>query len=381
VNTAIHDIPFARPEFDATELRAVGEVLSSGWVTQGPAVARFEEMFADRVGARYAVATSSCTTALHLALVLAGVRPGDEVICPSYSFIATANAILYAGATPVFADIDRDTWNIDPEDASRRVSARTKAILPVHQVGLPADLDRLSHLEARGISIVEDAACGIGSTYRGRPIGSHANLVCFSFHPRKTISTGEGGMLTTHDPAFAERARRLRSHGASVSALSRHEAKGLVFEEYRELGFNYRMSDVQAAIGIAQLPKLEGLLARRRTIADRYDAAFRPLREVQVPAQPPYAEHAFQSYGLLLTSACRHDRNDLLRALVDRGISCRRGIPPIHLEPLYLDRYGPASLPVTEEVASRSLFLPMYSSLAEADQERVIHTVTGLLTQ
>jgi perosamine synthetase len=381
MNTAIHEIPFARPEFDAAELRAVGEVLSSGWVTQGPAVARFEELFADRVGARYAVATSSCTTALHLALVLAGVQPGDEVICPSYSFIATANAILYAGATPVFADIERDTWNIDPEDASRRVSARTKAILPVHQVGLPADLDRLSHLEARGISIVEDAACGIGSTYRGRPIGSHSNLVCFSFHPRKTISTGEGGMLTTHDPAFAERARRLRSHGASVSALSRHEAKGIVFEEYRELGFNYRMSDVQAAIGIAQLPKLEGLLARRRAIADRYDAAFRSLRDVQVPARPPYAEHAFQSYGLLLTSACHHDRNDLLRALVDRGISCRRGIPPIHLEPLYLNRYGPASLPVTEEVASRSIFLPMYSSLAEADQERVVDAVTGLLSQ
>jgi perosamine synthetase len=313
--------------------------------------------------------------------VLAGVQPGDEVICPSYSFIATANAILYAGATPVFADIERDTWNIDPEDASRRVSARTKAILPVHQVGLPADLDRLSHLEARGISIVEDAACGIGSTYRGRPIGSHSNLVCFSFHPRKTISTGEGGMLTTHDPAFAERARRLRSHGASVSALSRHEAKGIVFEEYRELGFNYRMSDVQAAIGIAQLPKLEGLLARRRAIADRYDAAFRSLRDVQVPARPPYAEHAFQSYGLLLTSACHHDRNDLLRALVGRGISCRRGIPPIHLEPLYLNRYGPASLPVTEEVASRSIFLPMYSSLAEADQERVVDAVTGLLSQ
>jgi perosamine synthetase len=381
VNTAIHEIPFARPEFDAAELRAVGEVLSSGWVSQGPAVARFEEMFADRVGARYAVATSSCTTALHLALVLAGVQPGDEVICPSYSFIATANAILYAGATPVFADIERDTWNIDPEDASRRISARTKAILPVHQVGLPADLDRLSHLEARGISIVEDAACGIGSMYRGRPIGSHSNLVCFSFHPRKTISTGEGGMLTTHDPAFAERARRLRSHGASVSALSRHEAKGIVFEEYRELGFNYRMSDVQAAIGIAQLPKLEGLLARRRTLADRYDAAFRTLREVQVPARPPYAEHAFQSYGLLLTSACHHNRNDLLGALADRGISCRRGIPPIHLEPLYLNRYGPASLPVTEEVASRSLFLPMYSSLAEADQERVIDAVTGLLSQ
>jgi perosamine synthetase len=380
VTATSHDVvPFARPEFDDVELRAVAEVLRSGWVSQGPAVARFEEMFAARVAVPHAVATSSCTTALHLALVLAGVGAGDEVICPSYSFIATANAILYVGATPVFADIERDTWNIDPHDACRRVSARTKAIIPVHQVGLAADLDRLAPLAARNVAIVEDAACALGSTYRGRPVGSQSRLACFSFHPRKTISTGEGGMLTTTDRDLAERARRLRTHGASVSALSRHEAGGIVFEEYAELGFNYRMSDVQAAIGAAQLPKLDGLLARRKTIADRYDEAFRQLAAVQLPARPPYAAHAFQSYGLLLTPACRLDRDEVLRALVDRGISCRRGIPPIHREPLYRNRFGLTSLPVTEEVASRSLFLPMYASLTAADQDRVIDVVTRVL--
>jgi perosamine synthetase len=382
VKTVAHDIPFARPEFDDAEASAVAQVLKSGWVSQGPAVARFEELFAERVGARYGVATSSCTTALHLALVVAGVGPGDEVICPSYTFIATANAVLYAGATPVFAEIERDTWNVDPEDALRRTSPRTKAIVPVHQVGLAADLDRLAPAAARGvagIAIVEDAACAIGATYRGRAIGSSGNITCFSFHPRKTLSTGEGGMITTDDVDIAERARRLRSHGASVSAQSRHAAKGLLFEEYRELGFNYRMADVQAAIGLAQLQKLDSLLARRRSIADRYDAAFRNVGGLQLPARPDYARHAFQSYGIMLTPDCRHERDAVLRALVDRGISCRRGIPPIHLEPLYTERFGRLSLPITEEVAARSLFLPMYASLGTADQDRVIDAVTEIV--
>jgi perosamine synthetase len=251
----------------------------------------------------------------------------------------------------------------------------------VHQVGLPADLNRLAPIASRGISIVEDAACAVGAAYQGKPIGSHGNLACFSFHPRKTISTGEGGMLTTDDAGLAEHARRLRSHGVSVSALSRHEAKGLVFEEYRELGFNYRLSDVQAAIGIPQLQKLDGLLARRRAIAERYDAAFAPLREAQVPAKPAYADHTYQSYGILLTPACRHGRDDVLRALVDRGISCRRGIPPIHLETLYRDKYGATSLPVTEEVAARSVFLPMYAALSDADQTRVVESFVGIVTR
>ena len=379
MSVAVHQVPFARPEFGDEEARAVAEVLRSGWVSQGPAVARFEELFAQLAGTRHAVAVSSCTTALHLALVLAGVEPGDEVICPSYSFIATANAALYIGATPVFADIEPDTWNIDPHDALRRISSRTKAIVPVHQVGLAANLDRLAPLPPH-VTIVEDAACAIGSTYRGRPVGSHGHIACFSFHPRKTLSTGEGGMITTDDAETADRARRLRSHGASVSAWSRNASNGVVFEEYRELGFNYRMSDIQAAIGVAQVPKVPQLLALRRAAADRYDAAFRGLRELQVPARPAYAEHAFQSYGIRLTSECRRDRDSVLRALVERGISCRRGIPPIHLEPLYRDRFGPISLPVTEDVAARSLFIPLYASLSESDQARVIDAVREIVT-
>ncbi len=381
MKTVERDIPFARPEFDDAEARAVADVLKSGWVSQGPTVQRFEELFAARVGARHAVATSSCTTALHLALVVAGVEAGDEVVCPSYSFIATANAVLYTGATPVFADIERDTWNLDPADALARITSKTRIVMPVHQVGLAADLDRFAPAKDRDVVLLEDAACAIGSTYKGRPIGSHGHIACFSFHPRKTLSTGEGGMITTDDAALAERARQLRSHGASVSAHDRHQAKGVVFEEYRELGYNYRLSDVLAAIGLAQLPKVDRLLAKRREIADRYDAAFGSVRELQRPARPAYADHAFQSYGVMLTPYCRRERDEVLRELVERGISCRRGIPPIHLEPLYVNRFGRQSLPVTEEVAARSLFLPMFASLSEDDQRRVVDAVVECVTR
>ena len=381
MNAVEHEIPFSRPEFDEAEARAVAEVLASGWVAQGPKVAQFEDLFAERVGARHAVATTSCTTALHLALVVAGIGPGDEVICPSYSFIATANAILYAGATPIFADIEPDTWNIDPRDVEKRVTPRTKAILPVHQVGLAADLDGLKRFAGRGFTIIEDAACAIGSTHHGRPVGASGNIACFSFHPRKTISTGEGGMLTTDDGDIAERARQLRSHAASVSAVSRHQAKGVVFEEYRELGFNYRMSDLQAAVGVEQMKKLDGLLARRRAIAERYNHAFGSLHEAVIPASPTYASHAYQSYGICLTPAFGGRRDDVLRELVALGVSCRRGIPPIHLEPLYANRFGPISLPVTERVAARTIFLPIYASLSDADQHRVIDAVVSLVTR
>jgi dTDP-4-amino-4,6-dideoxygalactose transaminase len=374
-----HEIPFARPDFDEAEARAVAEVIATGWVSQGPRVARFEDLFAARVGAAHAVATTSCTTALHLALLLADVGPGDEVICPSYTFIATANAVLYAGAMPVFAEIDPDTWNIDPADVMRRVTTRTKAVIPVHQVGLAAPLDALQPLAARGIAIVEDAACAIGATYRGRPIGSYGYTACWSFHPRKTISMGEGGMLTTDDAAAAERARRLRSFAASVSDHDRHQSKGVVSEEYRELGFNYRMTDVQAAIGIEQLAKLDRLLARRNAIARRYDDAFASLPYVRTPARPSDAEHSYQSYGLRLLPGCPVDRDALLRGLVADGISCRRGIAPIHLEPLYRDRCGALSLPITEEVAARSLFIPMFASLPDDDQDRIIDAVVRRL--
>jgi perosamine synthetase len=377
----VTEIPLSRPEFDDAETRAVAAVLASGWVSQGPKVAEFERAFAARVGAGFGVATTSCTTALHLALLVAGIGEGDEVICPSYSFIATANAVLYAGATPVFAEIDARTWNIDPADALSRITQRTKAIMPVHQVGLAADLDGLATAAARGITVIEDAACAIGATYRGRAIGSHGHISCFSFHPRKTICVGEGGMLMTDDAAIADHARQLRSHGASVSDRARHQAKGLIYEEYRELGYNYRMTDLQAAIGLAQLPKLDRFLARRRALAARYDAAFASLPQLQLPARPAYADHAYQSYAVMLTDECPLDRDDALRALAACGISCRRGIPPIHLEPLYSNGTGTGALPVTEKVAARSLFIPIYAGLSDADQTRVIDAVCGLVSR
>ncbi len=372
-------IPLSRPEFGDDEARAVAAVLQSGWVVQGPKVAEFERIVASRLGAAHGVATTSCTTALHLAMLAHGIGPGDEVICPSYSFIASANAIAYAGATPVFADIDDATWNLDPADVARRVTPRTKAVLAVHQVGLPADLDRLRAAVPPRVAIIEDAACAIGSLYKGRPIGSSGNTACLSFHPRKTISLGEGGMLLTDDAAVAERVRTLRSHGASVSDLDRHQAKGLVYEEYRELGYNYRMTDIHAAIGIEQMKRLDDLLARRRAVASRYNRALCRSERIQIPAQPDYAQHSYQSYAIRLRPACRVTRDDVMRELIEAGITCRRGIPPIHLEPLY--RRAGVSLPATEAVAAGSIFLPMYASLSESDQavviDAVLHAVAG----
>jgi len=367
-------IPLTRPEFGDEEARAVADVLKSGWVVQGPRVAEFERAVASRLGVAHAVATTSCTTALHVAFIVSGIGPGDDVICPSYSFIASANAIIHAGATPVFADIEDDTWNLDPSDVARRVTAKTKAVLAVHQVGLAADLDRIRAAVPDRVAILEDAACAIGSTYKGRPIGSHGNVACLSFHPRKTISLGEGGMLLTSDAAVADHARTLRSHGASVSDLDRHQAKGLMFEEYRELGYNYRMTDIQAAIGIEQMKRLDDLLNRRRAVAARYNSAFCKSEYIQIPAQPIYAEHSYQSYAVRLRPACRVKRDDVMRELVDAGVTCRRGISPIHLEPLHRNRLH-LSLPITEAVAAESIFLPMYASLPQEDQSRVIDAV------
>jgi len=373
-------IPLSRTEFGDAEARAVADVLASGWVTQGPKVAEFERIVAERVGATHAVATTSCTTALHLGLLAAGVGHGDEVICPSYSFIATANAVLYTGATPVFADIDTRTWNIDPRDVESRITSKTRAVLAVHQVGLAADLRGLEAALRPGIALVEDAACAIGSTYEGRPIGSHGHTVCFSFHPRKSISTGEGGMLTTNDDAVARHVRLLRSHGASVSDLERHRAHGVVFEEYRELGYNYRMPDIQGAIGIEQMKRLDDMLARRRAVAERYNAAFREMDQIETPAEPGNARHTYQSYLIRLRPSYGVDRDEMIRRLVEMGISCRRGIPPIHLEPLYRHRCGAVSLPVTESVSAESVFLPMFASLPQTDQDRVIDAVISIVT-
>ncbi|MES1213383.1 MAG: DegT/DnrJ/EryC1/StrS aminotransferase family protein, partial [Singulisphaera sp.] len=250
-------IPITLPLFGPEEEQAAAAAIRSGWVTQGPQVAAFERAVAEYTGAAHAVAVSNCTTALHLALVLHGIGPGDEVICPSMSFIATANSIRYTGATPIFAEVDPRTYNLDPDAARDAITPRTKAILVVHQIGLPADLERFQALgREHGLAIIEDAACAIGSKYQGRQIGSCAETVCFSFHPRKVITTGEGGMITTNRADFAERLRLLRQHGMSVSDAARHSSKKVVIENYVCLGYNYRLTDIQGAIGVEQMKRL-----------------------------------------------------------------------------------------------------------------------------
>jgi dTDP-4-amino-4,6-dideoxygalactose transaminase len=365
------EIPFARPFLAGNEGAAVAEVIASGWLSQGPRVRAFEEAFAARVGAPDAVATTSCTTALALALYVSGVGPGDEVIVPSLSFIATANAVWQCGAQPVFADIDARTYNLDPDAAEHAITPRTKVIMPVHQVGLPADMGRFLELaERRGVTIVEDAACAIGATYKDRLIGSLGPLACFSLHPRKVITTGEGGMITVHDPAVAERLRRLRAHAMDVSDLARHAARDVVIESYPERGFNVRMTDMQAALGLCQLEVLDTVLTKREHLAERYTAALRQIPGLEPPYDPPYARRTWQSYCVRVTSQSAVGRTELMRRLLSDGIPTRRGVMAIHHEAAYAGTAG--ELPITDAAARDVLMLPLFPDLTFEQQDYVI---------
>jgi dTDP-4-amino-4,6-dideoxygalactose transaminase len=371
------EIPFARPYLAGNESAAVAEVIGSGWLSQGPRVRAFEEAFAARVSAPDAVATTSCTTALALALYVSGVGPGDEVIIPSLSFIATANAVWQCGAQPVFADIDARTYNLDPDAAERAITSRTKVIMPVHQVGLPADMDGFLALADRyGVAIVEDAACAIGATYKGRPIGSLGPLACFSLHPRKVITTGEGGMITVHDPTVAERLRRLRAHAMDVSDLARHAARDVVIESYPERGFNVRMTDMQAALGLCQLEVLDLILAKRERLAQRYNAALRQIPGLEPPYAPPHAHRAWQSYCVRVTPRSAVGRTELMRRLLADGVSTRRGVMAIHREAAYSGRAA-VDLPYTDAAARDVLMLPLFPDLAFEQQDYVIDRVTA----
>jgi dTDP-4-amino-4,6-dideoxygalactose transaminase len=367
-------VPFAKPYLRGHEGQAVADVIASGWVSQGPKVRAFEHAFAERVGALEAVATTNCTTALQLALYVSGVGPGDEVIVPSMSFIATANSVWQNGATPVFADVDPRTYNLDPASAERAITERTKAIMPVHQLGLPADMDPFLEMGAEhGLEIVEDAACAVGARYKGRLIGSLGPLACFSLHPRKVITTGEGGVIAVNDHALAERLRRLRQHAMDVSDLARHGAKDVVIESYPERGWNHRMTDMQAALGLCQLELLDEILVERGRLATRYTEAISRLPYVEPPYEPDYAERTWQSYALTLLPGAPIGRTELMRRMLADGVATRRGVMAIHEEAAYAGVV--ADLPQTESASRESLMLPLFPGLTDEQQDWVIESL------
>lgn len=372
-------IPVARPWMDDCEADAARRAILSGWVTQGPEVAAFEQEFAAAVGADHACAVSSGTTALHVALMAFGVGPGDEVVTVSHSFIATANAIRYCGATPVFVDVELETSNIDPRQVEDAISARTKAILCVHQLGMPCDLAALVPLAAsRGLPLIEDAACAAGSeilwhgTWEriGRPRGE---VACFSFHPRKLLSTGDGGMLTTSNAALDRKFRLLRQHGMSVSDSARHASTRVVTESYTVLGYNYRLTDIQAAIGREQLKRLPAMVACRRELADRYQQHLSGLAAVTTPREPAWARTNWQSYAVRLQPTLNRDQ--VMQRLLDEGIATRRGVINAHAEPAYTRdawRAAPGGLANSEQAAASAVVLPLYHQMTIEDQDRVI---------
>jgi len=357
-------IPIAKPFLNEEEALAAYETILTGWITQGPKVAEFEERFAEYVGAKYAVAVSNCTTGLHLTLMVAGITQGDEVICPSLSYIATANAITYVGATPVFAEVN-ESYNLDLKDVMGKISSKTKAILLVHQMGMPADLDEFIALcDSKNLILIEDAACAIGSQYKGLKIGAHSDLVCFSFHPRKVITTGDGGMITTNNENYANRIKLLRQHGMSINDRVRHQANQLIFEEHLEIGFNYRMTDIQAAVGIKQLEKLNEIIKIRREIAERFTEALKDIRTIRLPIEEIGYFTNYQSYCIYLTPDFPVKRNELMQLLLDNQISSRRGIMTAHREKAY-ESYPKVSLPRSEDLSDNSIVIPLYPTMKE----------------
>jgi perosamine synthetase len=364
-------IAFSRPYFGEAEAEAAASVIRSGWVVGGPRLAEFERRFAALCGAEHAVGVSSWTTGAFLVLHAWGIGPGDEVIVPSLTFIASVNVIRHVGATPVFAEIDAATFNIDPADVARRITERTRVIMPVDQLGLPCDIDAITSLaERHGLRVLDDAACAFGSRNHGRPVGSLADVSVFSLHARKVVTTAEGGVIVTNDPALAERLRRLRHQGMSLSDYARHGGSPTRFESYPEIGYNHRITDIQAAIGLAQLDRLDYMLERRREIAAVYDTHLSNHPVLITPHVPAGLVHNWQSYQVRLRDGAVRSRNAVMDRLFEMGVPTRRGVMASHLEPPY--RSDAPSLPLTESVAASTLQLPIHPDLTLEQQDRVL---------
>jgi perosamine synthetase len=373
-------IPLTKPYFTPEDYEAMKRPMDSGWVAQGPEVEKFEQAFAECVGAKYAVATSSCTAAMHIALAALGIGKGDEVIVPSFSFVATAAAVEYTGAKPVFCDVDPRTYNIDPADLKRKLSRHTKAVMAVHLFGLSADINEIMRIAVRrDVAVIEDAACAAGSAIDGKRVGTFGAAGCYSFHARKIITTGEGGMLVAEKKPLYEKARRMRSHGASVQAYERHLSGGHAMAEYDELGYNYRMTDIQAALGLSQLEKLDAIIELRREKAAFYLERLAGIQGVLPPGSSPGALHTYQSFVITLHESLNRD---LVGAELERrGVATRPGAHAIHLLGYYGKKYGfaPGACPVSARLHAQSMALPLFPQITESQMAEVMEQLQNVI--
>lgn len=370
-------IQIATPSMDEREFEALKEPLMSGWLTQGPLVKKFEQEFAEKHDVKYALATTSCTTALHLMLVAAGIGPGDEVIVPSFTWVATANAVIYVGATPILADIDINTLNISTKDILAKISSKTKAVIVVHLFGNPYDVDELKAILPTHIEIFEDAACAAGASINGKKVGSLGRAASFSFHPRKSITTGEGGMLTTNDYELFALAEKYRNHGAELSEEQRHSGSApYLLPEFGVIGYNYRMTDLQAAIGRIQLSKLPGFIEHRQKIANMYNECFEPLTYIEKPKLVVNSQHAWQAYVLrIIGENANSVRDNLMRYLHENGVASRPGTHAIHMLKVFkkLYQFDEKDLRASRDAAKTTIAIPLHNKLNENEIAKIVN--------